>query len=232
MRDGMIRDSIEAMTMLRQYLHEPVNTLTHLLGAAASVAGLLVLVVLTWGDWPRLATMLVYGLSLIFLFTASSLMHGIKTNPRYHFWLNRLDHAAIFLLIAGTYTPIAYNLFPSPWNWLILVGVWTAVLVGVFYKTTSQQIHGFLNVSIYVILGWGAALPLFLATTMFNLIPWQGVLWLLAGGLIYSMGFIIYYRRWPDPWPDTFGHHEIWHLFVMGGCLCHYLFILMYVALV
>lgn len=220
------------MTVLTRYLHEPMNALTHLVGVLASLGGLLILLVFTRHDLSRLVTMIIFGTSMLVLYTASSLLHGIKTSARKRFWLNRLDHAAIFVLIAGTYTPIAYHLFPSPWNWLILATVWTAVSVGVIYKITSRKIHGFFNVTIFVILSWGGAIPLLLAAFWLHLIPWPGMMWLVAGGVIYSLGFAIYYCHWPDPWPGTFGHHEIWHLFVLAGNFCHYIFILSTIALI
>jgi hemolysin III len=135
-------------------------------------------------------------------------------------WLNRLDHMAIFLLIAGTYTPIVANLFPRHWRMPILAAVWLAALLGMSYKVLSQRIHGFFQVSIYLILGWGGAVPLGLALQLRPVLPLHGLGLLLLGGLIYSGGFLVYYLQRPDPWPRVFGHHEIWH----------YLFMLLYIV--
>jgi hemolysin III len=109
--------------------------------------------------------------------------------------------------------------------------VWLAVAFGGWHKLRGAKIHGFLNTSIYVVLGWGSAAPLLFATNLIALVPWRGLALLLLGGFIYTSGFLVYYFQWPDPWPEVFGHHEVWHLFVMGGSLCHYLFMLIYVAL-
>ena len=218
------------MTKLNNYFLEPISTLTHLIGAVASLAMTIYLGYLTWGQPGKFISLFIYGTSMIVLYTSSSLLHGIKIDGESRMWLNRLDHIAIFLLIAGTYTPIAYNLFPAKASWSALSLIWLAVIAGALYKLFSPRIHGFVNASIYVVLSWGSAVPLLLSTNLLAIIPLNGLALLLFGGLIYTVGFFVYYFRWPDPWPDFFGHHEIWHLFVMGGSLCHFLFILFYVV--
>ena len=218
------------MTSLNRYFYEPINTLTHLLGAIASLFGLVLLLILTHNDLPKMLSLLVYGLSMITLYTASSLLHGVKTKPGRRFWLNRLDHMAIFLLIAGTYTPIAYNLFTGWWRWGTLTVVWSVAGFGMAYKLLSHRIHGFVNTSVYLLLSWGICLPIILFSNLLRILPTYGLLLITLGGLIYSIGFIIYYTERPDPWPQVFGHHEIWHLFVIGGSLCHFLFMLLVVV--
>lgn len=211
-------------------LREPVNTITHMIGVVASVGGLIILIILTGNDWPKLVTMVIYGLSMILLYLASTLLHGVRTSRKNIMRLNRLDHMAIFLLIAGTYTPIAFNIFPNPWRWIVLGIVWIGSGIGMAFKLFSRKIHGFVNASIYVILSWGSAVPLLFAVNLRELIPAAGFFLLLGGGFIYSVGFLVYYFKKPDLWPGLMGHHELWHLFVMGGSLCHYLFILFYVV--
>jgi hemolysin III len=208
-----------------------MSTLTHLIGVVGALIGTGWLVSLSWGETAKMVTLLIYGVSMIALYAASSLLHGVKTNDVTRMWLNRLDHVAIFLLIAGTYTPIAYNFFPNPFRWQVLAVIWLAVIIGAVYKLFGRKIHGFLNASIYVILGWGSALPLLFVSNLVTLVPLRGLLLLLIGGLIFTIGFLIYYFQRPDPWPDVFGHHEIWHLFVLGGSLCHFLFMLYFVAM-
>ena len=218
------------MAMLRRIFLEPISTVTHLVAGMAALLGLLLLVALTYHEPGKMVSLAIYGLSLVLLFAASSLLHGLKAPRRIREWLNRLDHMAIFLLIAGTYTPIVFNLFPRTWRMPILAVIWAVALVGMVVKMTSARIHGFFNVSVYLVLGWGGALPLMLAWQLRPVIPQGGLALLLLGGLIYSSGFVIYYLRWPDPWPAVLGHHEIWHLFVIGGSVCHYLFMLQYVV--
>ena len=205
--------------------------MTHLFGAVASCLGLILLMYAAQGNLGKMISLFIYGCSMVVLYLASSLMHGTHHEHDLHFFFNRLDHMAIFLLIAGTYTPIVYNLYPAKWGWPILLLVWTAALIGMGFKLFAKKIHGFVNVTIYLLLSWGGIVPFILAVLLWQIVPWQGFFLLLLGGFIYSVGFVIYYRRWPDPWPNQFGHHEIWHLFVLGGSLAHFLFIYIFVAL-
>jgi hemolysin III len=112
----------------------------------------------------------------------------------------------------------------------VLGAVWGAALTGTFYKLISPRIHGLFNASVYPLLAWSGIVPGLLAYRLKPLVPLPGLGLLFLGGLIYMAGFVIYYRRRPDPWPQTFGHHEIWHVFVIGGSLAHFLFMVWYVA--
>jgi hemolysin III len=224
---GEFRYTNRVMTPFR----EPINAITHLIGAMASLIGLLVLIVVTREETGKLITMLIYGFSMILLFVASTLLHGVETSSKkYLMQLNRLDHMAIFLLIAGTYTPIVYNFFLDPWRWIVLALVWFVTIVGVLYKLFSPRIHGVFNASIYLILSWGGAVPLIFALNLSPLISTDAFYLLIIGGLIYTIGFLVYFFEKPDPWPNVFGHHEIWHLFVLCGTLCHYFFMLFFVV--
>lgn len=216
--------------MARRRLLEPVSALTHLAGALAAIIGLLILVALTYSDIPKMLSLVVYGVSMVLLFTASTLFHGIILPEPRRMWLNRLDHAAIFLLIAGTYTPIVYNLLPAAYRWSILVAIWAMAVLGILMKLFRKRIHGFLNATVYPAMAWAGVVPLFLIQGFEPVIPAGGLLLLLFGGFIFMGGFVVYYWRRPDPWPEVFGHHEIWHVLVLAGCLCHYLFMLLYVV--
>lgn len=219
-----------AGSWFQSWLLEPVNALTHFTGAVGAALGTLLLLYLTRGETGKMLSLAVYGLTIISLYTASTLFHGIKLSEGRRMWLNRLDHGAIFLLIAGTYTPIAYNLFPRPASNWILIGIWLMAFAGVAYKLLSPRIHGLFNASVYPGLAWAGALPLLLLSRGQLAIPPLGVALLILGGLVYMAGFFIYYWQKPDPWPEVFGHHEIWHLFVMGGSFSHYLFMLFIVV--
>ena len=218
------------MTGLRRYLLEPVNALTHLAAALAAAAGAVLLLYLTRDQPAKMLSLAVYGLSMILLFTASTLLHGVKLTDHRRMWLNRLDHVAIFLLIAGTYTPIIYNLLPVAWGLPLLLAIWTLALLGMAYKLFSPRIHGFLNASIYPILAWAGVVPAILAYRIEPFVPLGGLALLFLGGMIYMLGFLVYYLRRPDPWPDTFGHHEIWHVLIIAASFCHFLFMLIYVV--
>jgi hemolysin III len=216
--------------VLERYLMDPMSAVTHFVATLAAVAGLVALLLLSRGDVPKMISLLVYGASVVFLFTASTLYHGIKRAEPDRLWLNRVDHAAIFVMIAGTYTPIVYNLFAPDLRGPVLTAVWLVALAGVAVKLASRHIHGFLNVSIYVFLSWGGVAAVAVEPEWLLAIPGGGLALLLLGGLIYTLGFVTYYWQWPDPWPNTFGHHEVWHLFVIGGSLSHFLFMLFYVV--
>ncbi len=214
----------------RRRLLEPVSALTHFAGAWAALAGASTLVFLSRHEPRKSLSLAVYGVSMVILYTASSLFHGLKLPPGRRMWLNRLDHQAIFLLIAGTYTPIVANLFPEPQRWWVLGAVWAAAFCGMLYKAFSRRIHGLLNASLYPALAWAGVVPTLLVSRIEPIAPPGGAALLLLGGLVYMAGFVIYARQRPDPWPAVFGHHEIWHMFVLGGSLCHFLFMLFYVV--
>lgn len=218
------------MATLERYLREPLSALTHFVAGLFALGGGGVLVFLSRGDVGKMMALLVYGVSLVVLFTASTMLHGLKVRNSVRHWLNRVDHMAIFLLIAGTYTPIVYHFFSPAVRTPILILVWAVAIAGMAFKLLSRHIDNFFSVVIYVLLAWGGAVPLISALPVATL-PAGGLALLVLGGLIYSGGFVIYYTRRPDPWPRVFGHHEIWHLCVIGGSLCHYLFMLRYIVL-
>ena len=215
---------------LRRYLLEPVNTLTHLAAALAALLGTLLLLYLARGQPAKMVSLAIYGLCLIVLFAASTLLHGLKLPDEKRIWLNRLDHVAIFLLIAGTYTPIVYNLLPAAWSRPLLLAIWVLALLGMAYKLFSPRIHGLLNASVYPILAWVGVVPAILAYRIEPFVPAGGLALLFLGGAIYMVGFAIYYLRRPDPWPNTFGHHEIWHVLVIAASFCHFVFMLQYIV--
>ena len=215
---------------LRRYLLEPVNALTHLAAALAALLGTLLLLYMTRDQPAKMASLAIYGLCLVLLFAASSLLHGVRLPDHRRMWLNRLDHVAIFLLIAGTYTPIVYNLLPGAWSRPLLLAIWVLALLGMAYKLFSRRIHGLLNASVYPILAWVGVVPAILAYRIEPFVPAGGLALLFLGGAIYMVGFAIYYLRRPDPWPNTFGHHEIWHVLVIAASVCHFVFMLQYIV--
>jgi hemolysin III len=175
-------------------------------------------------------SLLVYGLSMIILFTASSLFHGVMLPEARRNWLRRFDHAAIFLLIAGTYTPIIYNLFPLRYRWTVLIGIWLIGLVGILVKLFSHRVYGSFKIAIYPVMAWAGVVPALLVYQIKPVAPLSGLALLLLGGLVFMAGFVVYHWHRPNPWPGVFGHHEIWHFSVIGGCFFHYIFMLHYVV--
>ncbi len=218
------------MTRLNQIFYEPINTITHLIGALGALVGLIILLNRARGMPAMVITFSIYGLAQLLLYLASCLLHGVKASHRWHFFLNRIDHMAIFSMIAGVYTPILYHLLPDPWRWYLLVFVWLFAFIGMGFKLLNRHIHGFYNASIYLLMSWGTAVPIIIFFDVNTLFSQQGLWLVLGGGIIYSLGFVIYFFEKPDPFPGILGHHEIWHLFVMGGSFLHFLFILTEVA--
>jgi hemolysin III len=213
----------------RKRLREPVNGLTHVAGGVLAVVGLGVLVA-TAADAGRPDQVLafgVFGLSLISLYTASALYHLLPLSPSGVARLRRLDHMTIFVLIAGTYTPFCLLALNGGWKWGLLGLIWGLALCGVLLKVRWMGAPRWLSVALYLGMGWVAVIA---APALIQAIPPGGISWVLAGGLVYSAGALIYGLKWPNPLPGVFGFHEVWHLFVIAGSACHFWAVLRYVA--
>ncbi len=210
-----------------QRFREPVSGFTHLGGAIAAAVGLLVLVLLTREDTAKMISMGVYGLSAVALFLASTVMHLSRGSARKMAWLRTFDHAAIYLLIAGTYTPICYNVLTGTWRWGMLGLIWLLAFAGIVYKLAFHtRDHSLLSTAFYVAMGWAALL---VAPRALELLPPGALLLIVAGGVVYSLGAIVFAAKRPNFHPQ-FGHHEVWHLFVLAGFALHFAAILFYVA--
>ncbi|WP_189003386.1 PAQR family membrane homeostasis protein TrhA [Deinococcus malanensis] len=197
---------------------EPVNALTHwggVLGALVTAGPLL-----WWAQGRGLALwpFVVFSLSMLLLYSASASYHSFRPSARGLLWLRKLDHAGIFLLIAGSYTPVAYFGLEGVWRGAVLWAVWSIALAGVLLKLLTMRLPRWVSTLLYVGMGWLALV--FLPQLSHNL-PACALGWLAAGGLLYTLGAVVYgTRRW-DPRPGVFGFHEIWHLFVLGGTGAH-----------
>ena len=208
-------------------LREPVSGLTHLAAAGFALIGLVILLVLGWGQPGKVISLLVYGISLITQFLASGIYHSAQASPETLLRLRKFDHAAIYLLIAGTYTPVCYNLLSGFWQWGLLSIVWGLALSGIGIKLFFINEPRWVTAGVYILMGW---LCIFGFREMLAAIPAGALLWLAAGGLIYTLGAVIYITKWMDFRPNVFGFHEVWHIFVILGALAHYLAIAFYIA--
>jgi hemolysin III len=208
-------------------LREPVNGLTHLVAAAIALVGLVILMLIGWGQPGKVISLVIYGLSLVTLFTASGLYHSILAAPRVLQRLRKFDHSAIFLLIAGTYTPICSNLLEGFWKWGLLGIVWILALVGIVVKIFFINAPRGLTAGVYILMGW---LSIFGIREMVAVLPVSAIAWLLAGGLIYTLGAVVYITKWLDFIPGVFGFHEVWHIFVILGAMAHFIMIAYYIA--
>lgn len=210
-------------------LREPVNSLTHFVGAVLSLVGTVVLLVLAAGDPWKTVAFLIYGTSLVLLFTASTLLHALTVEGAALDRLRLFDHAAIFLLIAGSYTPITLVTLRTDhaeWGWGLFALAWSFALLGVLFKIFWIGAPRWLSTGLYLAMGWLALVGI---VPLIEALSPGGLFWLTAGGLFYSIGALIYGSKRPDPFPGSFGYHEIWHLFVLAGSASHYMLVFRHV---
>jgi hemolysin III len=206
---------------------DPFSCYSHLLGAALAVAGLVVLVTISHDDPWRVVGFSIYGASLIILYLASTVYHWLLVPIAQRKWLNRVDHVAIFLLIAGTYTPVCIVTLRGGWGWTMFGIVWTAAVAGTILKLGFRSLPRWVSASIYVAMGWAAVVAV---VPLVRAFPPSALAWLLAGGLFYTAGAVVYATRRPNPYPRVFGFHEIFHMFVLAGSAAHFVFMLRWVA--
>ena len=206
---------------------EPFNCYSHLAGVLLAIAGLIVLVVISGDDPRRVVGFSIYGGSLILLYLASTVYHWALVPLAQRKWLNRIDHVAIFLLIAGTYTPVCLVTLRGGWGWSMFGIVWTVAIAGTVVKLFAPRLPRWVTAALYIAMGWLAVIA---TVPMVRAVPTAGLLWLVAGGLLYTTGAVIYATRRPNPFPRVFGFHEIFHVFVLGGSVAHFVFMIRYVA--
>ena len=211
---------------MRWRAKEPFNSYSHLLGVLLSIAALIGLIVESRGSALRVVGFSIYGASLILLYAASTIYHWLHLSPRGEDFLRRLDHVAIFLLIAGSYTPICLVTLPGGWGWGLFSVVWVIAVAGTLLKLFWPHLPTWATTTIYVGMGWMAVVAI---GPIVRSVPASGLMWLVAGGLAYTIGAVIYALERPDPYPQVFGHHEIFHVFVLAGSALHFVFMAQYV---
>ena len=187
---------------------------SHALALVAAVAVTLALALRTRDDPPRLLSMLVYGLSMIALYGVSAAYHLGPWQGRRRTLIRALDHANIFVVIAGTYTPVCVNVLSGWLRPAVLVLIWTLAAVGVASSIFTLALPRRATVALYLGMGWVAVVP---APALVGALPGQAIALLLGGGLLYTAGALVYARRRPDPFPHIFGFHEVFHLFVIAA---------------
>src|SRR5687768_59935 len=211
------------MSWVRRCIKEPFPGISHFVGALLGVAALVVLLLRADGRPRHVVGFAVYGASLILLYAASAMAHSIHCSPRTGDRLDRLDYSAIFLLIAGTYTPICLVPLRGPWGWALLAGVWSLALAGIWSVWASRNRRTWTRTLIYVCMGWIGILAV---GEIFRVFPASALGWLLAGGAAYSVGAVIFYTDRPRLWPGRFVAHDLWHLLVLAGSACHFMVML------
>lgn len=200
---------------------EIFHTISHGVGIVLSIAGLAILVAFATlnGNGWHIASSSIYGATLILMYSFSTLYHGIPHSQAKQI-LQQLDHAAIYLLIAGTYTPFLLVNLRHDWGWLLLVIIWTVAIIGVIFELSNYKPFKRISLWLYMTMGWMILLAI---KPMLDNVHIGGIVLLVAGGLAYTIGAIFYVRK-QMPY-----HHVIWHFFVLAGSILHFFSILFYV---
>ncbi len=212
-------------------IREPGSALTHFIAMLLALCAAVPLLVraAVHSGVKSLTAMTVFMISMVLLYAASTIYHSVNCSGRVLRIFRKMDHMMIFILIAGTYTPVCLLTLPKPSGLMLLATVWGIALVGIFIKGFWITCPKWFSSVLYIAMGWSC---LSVLGQLFSLLPLHAFLWLLAGGLIYTAGGIIYALRLPlfDARHPMFGLHEIFHLFVMAGSLCHFVFMFCYLA--
>lgn len=210
------------MSVLKRNHEEIANTITHGIGVGLSIAGLVLLVVRAalYGSVWEVVSFSIYGSSLILLYLASTLYHGFRS-PRLKAILRIFDHAAIYLLIAGTYTPFLLVTLRGPWGWSLFGTIWGLAFLGITFKLVFGPKYEILSTVFYLLMGWVVIIAI---KPLIAALPFAGLAWLVAGGLAYSVGVIFY------AWEKLPYNHAIWHGFVLAGSFFHFFAVLFHVA--
>ncbi len=207
-------------------MKEPVNTWTHFVTFLAAIMGLVFLILFSKDNVSKLITMTIYGSSLIVLYGASSLYHWVKAAPRVELILKKIDHISIYFLIAGSYTPVFYYGLDGVWKWSMLVSVWTLAVIGMMMKVWWIHLPRYVSTAFYVTLGWIAVVPF---VKLAGSLPVGALVLMVAGGVAYTIGAIIYATKRLNFFPNKFGFHEIFHLFVSAGSIVHFVMVAVYI---
>jgi len=192
-----------------------------------AIAGAIVLVAISGGNVARQISLGVYGVSIVLLFAVSASYHRGPWSPRTRRVWRRLDHATIFVAIAGTYTPVVVNVLQGWPSIVLLVGIWVLAISGVVVATTGVPLPRWVTVVLYIAV---ACTVVFFLPALADRIHASGVIILLTGGALYSAGAVVYAVKWPRLWPRVFGYHEVFHIFVIAATAVYFVFITATVA--
>jgi hemolysin III len=208
-------------------LREPFSGLSHLGGAVLSMLGLVVLIVVSYGRPWHVTAFAIYGASLILLYTASTLYHLLPVGPRHIEHLRTFDQVAIYMLIAGTYTPVCLISLRGAWGWGLFGAMWAVALAGGAARIAWPRQPVWLPFVLYLAMGWTSMVAM---SPLARSLTLHGLAWMLLGGLLYTVGAVVFATERPRLWPGVFGFHDLWHVFVLGGSACHFVMMLWFVA--
>ena len=208
---------------------EPMNALTHLIGAVLSVFGIIAMLVLIIAEdnvTPlTLVSVLAFGVGLICLYGTSFTYHAAQGDQQKILHLKKLDHAMIFILIAGTYTPFCLLCLTGTMRVAMMVAIWGVALIGIILKVAWINMPRWLGTGLYIFLGWFA---LFVLGPLYQALPLPGFILLLGGGVMYTIGGVIYAIKKPN-FGEHFGFHELFHIFVILGSFCHFICVFFFI---
>ncbi len=213
--------TVSPMCIYGRILREPVNAISHGAGALGSVAALAVMVAYAAvrADAWHVVSFSIFGATLILMYTSSFLYHALRISEKGLMIFRRIDHIMIFMVIAGSYTPLCLVPLRGPWGWSLFGTVWGIALAGIFLKIFFMNAPRWISTLIYLIMGWLCIVAVY--PLVKTLAP-MALLWLALGGAFYSVGALVYALKRPNPFPGIFGFHEIWHCFVIMGSACHF----------
>jgi hemolysin III len=214
---------------MNTYIREPINGFTHLFGAILSFFGLLALVIkaaLDIGSPLAITAVIIFGISLILLYSASATYHMVMARDSVIAFLRKIDHSMIFVLIAGTYTPLCLISLDGVTGWVLFSVINGLALIGVLYKLIWFRAPRWLSTALYVIMGW---IIIFFSSSLLEVLSLAGMLLLIFGGVSYTLGAIIYWLKPKFLEFKHMGFHEIFHIFILIGSLLHFLCIFYYV---
>ena len=208
----------------------PWSAITHGIGAGLALIGTMVLtaIAMKQDNWSLLMQFLIYGLSMTGLYTASTLYHCVNTSVPGRLALRKFDHCSIYLLIAGSYTPVCLTVLWEQGGMPMLAAIWILAAAGIGLTLSTLNIPRWLSSTIYLCMGW---LAVFAIVPLYHDLPAEGFFWLLLGGILYSVGGVLYAVKWPGRNNPRFGCHEIFHVFILLGSICHYVMMLQTIAI-
>ncbi len=209
------------MIKIAKIFREPVNAISHMAGSLASIAALTLMVVFAAikADAWHVVSFAVFGATLVFMYTASFLYHGLRLSEKTLEIFRRIDHIMIFVVIAGSYTPLCLVPLRGPWGWTLFGTIWAIALAGIVLKLFWMHLPRWISTFIYLGMGWLCVAAIYPLAQILGPAP---LAWLALGGIFYSTGALVYSVKKPDPFPGIFGFHEIWHIFVLLGSASHF----------
>lgn len=213
---------------MNRYIREPINGLTHLAGAFLAAIGLVMMVIKGISaqvSTISLVSLIIFGVSMILLYSASATYHMVIGSDQLIAWLRRLDHSMIYILIAGTYTPFCIISLNGTLGWTILGIIWLIAISGILFKLIWFHSPRWLSTALYILMGW---LIIFAIVPLSANLATNGLILLIAGGIIYTLGGIIYATK--PKWLESkyLGFHEVFHLFILTGSFTHFLAVYSY----